>query len=377
MKSIRPTAKADSVRLPYSTTVHRRRHSSSVLFRVARGVGAVLSKAIRLSQPPSLEPQSSSDSAESEQPPSSLATVPVLSPGDILRDLAFFVQASEVHFFSTHPSLCAQVFGFVPGEVFEMSGGRAGASSDGGESGSASSIAGEVIVVVGARGGRLWVWAHGAAAARVLPVPERGPYGTPSSAAQVRVAIVQHYQLRQLAHSPSVQRCARSKAARGQDVQGELTWTVCAAYRSLCARAHAEAQRLYTPDQLAFLQCAPDVYVAATKRGDSVVIFPPTVTPATRESAEPPPPPTASSTVTSSIYTDIARRTPHAAAVVLLTPRVALVTGAVGWAGEGEVLLTDLLTEEEGYGEASLSASVVIRREEPDGHAHPRMRSVD
>ncbi|KAG5484368.1 hypothetical protein LSCM4_07935 [Leishmania orientalis] len=369
MKSTRTTAKSRWVRLPYSTTVYSRHHPSSVLSRVARGIGAVLAKATFLRQPPSLEQRGVSGVAASPLPSSSLATLPALAPGDILRDIAFFTQASEVNFFSTHPSLCAQMFGVVPGEIFEMGGGSAGPSSGAGEAESGSSIAGEAVVVVGARGGRLWVWAYGAATARVLPVPERGASATPSTAAEVRAVIVEHYQLRQIAHPSRAQCCAGSLKAREQDAQAELTRTVYAAFQCLCARAHEEAQRLYTPDQIAFLQCAPDLYVAAPKRGDRVTTASAAAVDAAGEDSESQqqqqlsdhmPPLPSSSTILSSIYTDIARHAPNADAVVLLAPRVELATGVVGWVGEGDVVLIDVLAGEEGYGKASLSASVVI-----------------
>ncbi|KAG5509994.1 hypothetical protein GH5_07842 [Leishmania sp. Ghana 2012 LV757] len=370
MKSTRTTAKSRWVRLPYSTTVYSRHHPSSVLSRVARGISAVLAKATFLRQPRSLEQRGVSGVAASPLPSSSSATLPALAPGDILRDIAFFTQASEVNFFSTHPSLCAQMFGVVPGEIFEMGGGCAEPSSGAGEAESGSSIAGEAVVVVGARGGRLWVWAYGAATARVLPVPERGASATPSTAAEVRAVIVEHYQLRQLAHPSRAQCCAGSLKAREQDAQAELTRTVYAAFQCLCARAHEEAQRLYTPDQIAFLQCAPDLYVAAPKRGDRVTTASAAAVDAAGEDSESQqqqqqpsdhmPPLPSSSTILSSIYTDIARHAPNAAAVVLLAPRVELATGVVGWVGEGDVVLIDVLAGEEGYGEASLSASVVI-----------------
>ncbi|CBZ24791.1 conserved hypothetical protein [Leishmania mexicana MHOM/GT/2001/U1103] len=363
MKSTRTTAKVRSACLPYSTTMRSSRHTSSLLSRVAHSVGAVVAKVNPLRQQPSREEHSPSGLAESLL---SSVEPPVLAPGDILRDLAFFTHASEVGLFSTHPSLCARVFGVVPGDVFEIGGGRVITSSSGVDAEAGSRIAGELIVVVGARSGRLWVWAYGDEVARVLRVPSSTTSVMSSSAAEVRAAIVEHYQLRQLAH-PSRQQCSAGGGVAGEpDGQVEFVRAVCVAFQSLCARAHEEVQRLYTPDQLAFLQRAPDLYAAVTKRVDWVASSSDAASPAAGVNSEPQrqqsdhPHEMPSSFPSRSIYADLARHAPHTAAVVLLSPRVSLVTGAVGWVGEGDVVLADSLVGQGGYGEASLSASVVI-----------------
>ncbi|CAG9571059.1 conserved hypothetical protein [Leishmania major strain Friedlin] len=366
MKSTRTTAKVRPACLPYSTTMRSSRQTSSLLSRVAHSVGAVVAKANLLRQSPSREAHRPSGPAEGLRPSSSSAKPPVLASGDILRDLAFFTQASEVGFFSTHPSLCAQVFGVVPGDVFEVGGGCAVTSSSVVDVDAGSRMAREAIVVVGARSGKLWVWAYGDEAARVLRVPSSTTSAMLSSAVEVRAAIVEHYQLRQLVH-PSRRQCsAGGGKAMEQDAQVEFARTVCEAFQSLCARAHEEVQRLYTPDQLAFLQRAPDLYAAATKRVDRVASSLDDASPTAGVNSEPQrqqpnhPPDGSSSFLPRSIYSDIARHAQHAAAVVLLAPRVSLVTGAVGWVGEGDVVLADSLVSQGGCAEASLSASVVI-----------------
>ncbi|KAI5688695.1 hypothetical protein MNV84_01762 [Leishmania braziliensis] len=367
MKSARTTAKVRPGRLPYSTTVRRGRHARSLLSRVAHGVRAVMAKANFLRRLPSLEAHGALGLTESPLSSSSSVTPPALAPGDILRDLAFFTQASEVSFFSTHPSLCADVFGVAPGEVFEVGDSRASTSSGRVEGEASSSTAGEVIVVVGARGGKLWVWAYSDAYARVLRVPALTISATSLNATEVRAAIVAHHQLRELVNPSRAQHSTAGRKVRDQSAQVGLIKNVCAAFQSLCARACEEAGRLYTPDQQAFLQCAPDLYVAATRGADWAASPSAATSPAAGVNSEPqqqqpdhPPELYLPSFLLNSIYTDIARHAPHTATVVLLVPRVALATGAVGWAGEGDVLLTDTPVGQGGYGEASLSASVVI-----------------
>ncbi|TPP50080.1 Subtilase family protein [Leishmania donovani] len=362
----RGTDEVDSHYRKGATTIRSSRQTSSLLSRVAHSVGAVVAKVNRLRQPPSREAHSPSGLAEGLLSSSSSAKPPVLASGAILRDLAFFTQASEVSFFCTGPLLCAQVFGVAPGDVFEVGGGRAVTSSSGVDAEAGSRIAGEAIVVVGTRSGRLWVWAYGDEAARVLRVPSSTTPAILSSAAEVRAALVEHYQLRQLAH-PSHRQCsAGGGKAREQDAEAELVRTVREAFQSLCARAHEEVQRLYTPDQLAFLQRAPDLYAAVTKRVDWVASSSDAVSLAVGVNSEPQrqqpdhPPEMSSSVLPRSIYSDIARHAQHATAVVLLAPRVSLVTGAVGWVGEGDVVLAESLGGQGGCSEASLSVSVVI-----------------
>ncbi|GET86953.1 hypothetical protein, conserved [Leishmania tarentolae] len=367
MKSTRTTTKARPARLPYSTTMCSSSHTSSLLAQVAHSVGAVVAKANFLRKHPSGDAHGASKLAENGLSSSSSAKPPALAPGGIVRDLAFFTQASEVTFFSTHPSLCARVFGVLPGEVFEMGGERSATSSDSVDEEAGGRVAEKVIVVVGARGGRLWVWTYGDEAARILRVPASTTSCTPSSAAEVRVAIVEHYQLRQLVHSSRQQRSAGGAKAREQDAQVELVRTVHEAFQSLCTRAQEEVKRLYTEDQLAFLQRAPDLYAAATKRVDWAASSSDATSPAAGESSvpqrrQPDHAPEMSSSLfsSSSIYADIAHHAPNAAAVVLLAPCVLPRTGAIGWVGEGDVVLTDALMGHEGSVEASLSASVVI-----------------
>ncbi|KAG5509586.1 hypothetical protein JKF63_06291 [Porcisia hertigi] len=373
MKSIRTSGKGDAVRPPYSTTPHSHRAHERLrtLSRVARDVCAMMTKGKLLGQV-LFAKHKKSGLAETLLAPPPSSTLPALVPGDVLRDLAFFTQASEVSFFSTHPLLCARVFGVTPGEVFESGGVCVGASSDSGEAENGNSTSGEVIVVVGARGGRLWVWTHGDAAARVLSVPVCAAISASSSAAEVRSALMEHYQLRQFSRPSRPQRNpGDGKAQQRREEEEEarqqrLLSSVCADFQSLCARAHEEAQRLYTADQQAFLQSAPDMYVAVTKTGNSVANSPGAgASTATGAHAEPPPDDVrgapSSFSLSRSIYTDIACHSPHAATVVLLAPHVVLGTRAIGWVGEGDIVLPDALV---GQGrclsEASLSASVVM-----------------
>ncbi|KPI89689.1 hypothetical protein ABL78_1182 [Leptomonas seymouri] len=380
MKSARTPVKA-----------HTRHHGASLLSRVVRHVGATVSKLNPLRQGHCDTATSNFDGtcASSEtgnQDSEETTAVPVcpsaqcaddLQPGDILRDLPCFTAASEVAYFSTHRSLCAEVFGFVPGEVFEVMR----------ESGAAA--LGRVVVVLGTRGGKLYVLGYGESSARALYIPTAPGDGgsaqqgaevaasplaaapaspfTPSN--EVRAAMLSYYDAHLLYHpqrslTPSEEEIKKklrgipfnAKGGEGQSIelqkeqQEELAARVAdlrADLETLTARAQEEAQRIYTAEQRAFLQRAPDLYVAAM----------PAITPAYAASdsclAS------SSSSSAASVYAAVARGDAETHAVVLLAPRVMATTGTAGWAGEGDITIHASQAGLD-YGEGSLSASVVI-----------------
>ncbi|KAK7195198.1 hypothetical protein NESM_000444700 [Novymonas esmeraldas] len=331
MQSTRSPVKVSAARLPYSAATRERRQAASLLSRLARGVGAAVVKA---TQPPLPSSPSSSSSAAV-----AAVAAAALTAGDVLRDIAFFTQPSEVNFFSAHPSLCAQVFGFTPGEVLERSGGRDRPDELHDAAEEVAEVDSDVVVVVGARGGKLWVWAWGDAAARVWqhppPPADHAAVGADASvgASGVRAAMLAHCPHRPLCHPVEGLRGGGGGAAE------KRVHAALAAFHSLCDRAREEAQRLYTADQRAFLQCAPDLYVAAVGKSQQ------------QQQQD-------SVSSSDSLYFDIASNT---AAAVLLAPCVVVVaSGAVvGWVGEGNIVLTGALVGGDG-GVASLSASVVF-----------------
>lgn len=377
MKSARSSVKAQPSGLPYSSAANTYRHHNSLLTRLADRVGATVAKLNPLrrfqQQPNSIDGQhirnGSAAAAQSHATaPSALvssfgAVAPQLLPGDVLRDVPFFIQTAEVAYLSSHPSLCADVFGVVPGEVWEMMLGSGGA------------LLGHVAVVVGARGGKLWVLVCGETSARAVHVPhiteKYGETAASHSSAEVRAAVMAYHDARLLLHphraltaveeaearqfgsAHAVEKDGESEmhAQMHRAQQEELTSRirqVQADYTALRARATSEAQRVYTAEQRAFLQRAPDLYVAALSENAEEAR-------AEHEDVEL----QAGIKATSSVYAAVVRGDAGARAVVLLPPRILVATGTVGWTGEGDVAL---LASPAGpaCSEGSLSASVVL-----------------
>ncbi|KPA76440.1 hypothetical protein ABB37_07764 [Leptomonas pyrrhocoris] len=368
MKSFRAPAKAHARSpLPYGTVAHAHRQDVSLLSRMARNVGDAVAKLNLLRQrryrgaaaPPLHHADgSSSEEAAVTSASSSAGSAAALQPGDILRDAPFFTAASEVAYFSTHPSLCAEVFGFVPGEVLEV-------VREGG-----GVVASQLLVVLGARGGKLYVLRHGESSARTLCTLAASSPSTPAllSASGMRGAMLRLHNAHLLHHphrslTPAEEEAVVAAAATrnvggnpfrleandeqtpefSKEQRANLTERV-AQLRSeldaLSSRAREEAQRVYTAEQRAFLQRAPDLYVAAL--------------PSSTDTAT-----STQSVAATSVYAAVARGDAAARAVVLLTPRIIAATETVGWTGEGDVRLHPSHTER-GDVEGSLTASVVL-----------------
>ncbi|KAL7699253.1 hypothetical protein NQL31_000988 [Lotmaria passim] len=383
MKSDRTPAKAPPPpsALPYGTLADaRQRHGVSLLSRVVRHLGTTVAKLIPRRQYASAPrgtaaPSCSVTSVDEEQG----VAAPALQPGDVLRDVPFPTHKSEVAYFSTHPSLCADVFGFQPGEVLETVQCRIG--------GHGAAVVGQLVVVIGARGGRLYVLRYGESSASAWSTP-------PTPGNDVRGAILQHHGAHLVFHpSRSLTPAEEAEIQKPHGVlmllldavadasaqvsawqerrQQELAARVAqvrADAATLKARASAEAERVYNAEQRAFLQRAPDLYIAVlghsalchsgsaedqaeTSSMDAAEGYCGATTATTVPVSSPPSP---------SVYAAVARGDAAARAVILLSPRVVLTSGTVGWAGEGDVMLNasqaGLLEDVEG----SLSASVVM-----------------
>jgi hypothetical protein len=399
MRSARAPAKVQPSlsSLPYGSVSHTRhqhhRHAASLLSRVARRVGATVTKLSLLrrwngetaAQHAGTTTRSCEDEngalCASSSSPAEVGVGDTLQPGDVLRDLPCFTSTAEVTFLSTHPVLCADVFGLVPGEVLETMGeGRAG-------------VPGQLLVVVGARGGKLYVLGAGEAVVRPLHVPVVSPAHqshvwsttetspsrvcpSSSSASAVRAAILKHYAAHTVFH-PERSLTAAEKAAAASvhgalsdmnnregslvELQQELAARVAQVHADVAAltsRARAEGQRVYTAEQRSFLQRAPDLYVAVCPAPRTQWTQRDTLSDATAAAV--------SSTVSqaappsaASVYAAVAQSDAVACAVVLLPPRIIAATGTVGWVGEGDVVVPASQTGTDGNA-GSLSASIVI-----------------
>lgn len=274
-----------------------------------------------------------------------------LRPGDVIRDFPYFTQVSEVQYFSTHPSLVVDTFGFWHGTRLKF--GR-GAWS------------GQEATVVGVLGGRLWVVLQGDAIARVLPmpsvagaslvmdVPEEITRLCPTST-WVRQRLISYYGITVLYEEDGTTKSTESSPTMSTNGNPFTP--------ALMAEVAEEAQRLYTPQQREFLQRAPDLYVhlvdedgapAAPEDGQNA-------SPTSSRAGSPHSPLGSSGTQQQqapSLYQHfIDDREGAGSRLVLLAPRVILSSGTVGWAGEGTVVANAGGVYQS---HASLSASIVV-----------------
>ncbi|EAN79348.1 uncharacterized protein TEOVI_000530700 [Trypanosoma equiperdum] len=228
-----------------------------------------------------------------------------LKYGDILRDIPFHVHNRIISYFSTHPTLCVEVFGVSHGQCIRFTHGP---------------WARQTAIVIGVRGGKLWV------------LDKDGPV-----MARPLFTIEQHDWEKLL---PDEELLKRLK--EGLEV----------------ARRGAELD--YDPEQREFLQKAPDLFVEVVdddmdyaNAGSSAAL-------SSRGSC--------AKTIRSERYTSnvnpvrgmddgIFELPERSRKRVILVPQIAQVTGDAGWAGEGLVVVN-------GGGvrsfTSSLSASVLL-----------------
>lgn len=353
-----------------------------------------------------------------------------LQPGDVIRDFPFFTQTAEVQFFSTHPTLCEDVFGAAHGDRLSFF---------------AGAWAGRCATVIGARGGLLWVLLDGEDVARVLPIPPpSSSYHSAHTAATAAGAVSSLGTAEPIANvwdhlcavygmervgvdEQQAQNPTDSRHDADSDNQNQKKKKSRSEQASLIglspqrlSEAVAAAERLYTPEQRAFLQRAPDLFAClvdddeavrvsgadsgegedANAEPDEVIMVsvkergasdPSQNAASTYRSTESDPDvataPSSSSALASSnsaamsasagwravlpaglsarmaaagytsMYDAVARAPQTSQKLVVLAPRVVSSTGAVGWAGEAVVLA-------EGGGvhqfQASLSSSIVV-----------------
>lgn len=309
--------------------------------------------------------------AQTPQPP----LLPPLQAGQVLRDFPFFTQSAEVRFFSTHPSLLDEVFGLRHGQRLRFTRGA---------------WAGLQATVIGARGGAVWVLLAAESVARELPLPspyaadpadedddddvgvdgdgdgdagERSASSPPAPAAAAAAAAARLVQRRLQRHyglefvpSPQPQGGVAAEAVTEEGFPIELLHA-----------AEAQASRLFTPEQRAFLQRAPDLFVSVVDESSSpedsddglqrssLSFYQRAVSTAAAASSS-------ASTRTSranSGRSAQSRKSGRAdnSRVVLLSPCVLAASGTLGWGGEGAVMVN-------GGGvqafPASLSASIVV-----------------
>nr|CCC52918.1 conserved hypothetical protein [Trypanosoma vivax Y486] len=227
---------------------------------------------------------------------------PRLEYGDIIRDLPFHTHNRVVSFFSTHQSLCSDIFGVSHGQCLRMMRGP---------------WANELVVVIGVRGGRLWVLSDSG------PVVARPIYA------------VEYLRWEKVAQVPSLEKRLREGLEAAQ----------------------RDAKLDYDAEQREFLQKAPDLFAEVLDDETEAAVH---VTKSNRNSGF------------SRLYTedyspirdtvgDTSRSTaPRCGATqkrVILVPQVELRTGSPGWAGEGVVLVNGGGVESFC---ASLSASVLL-----------------
>lgn len=328
--------------------------------------------------------------------------IPPLRPGDVIRDLPFFTQHAEVQFYSTHPSLLDDVFGLRHGRHIAFTHGA---------------WAGQEAVVVGARGGALWVLLAAESAARELPLPlvataidksrvnggravitatsgfdpflalEDGndnPQDTDAKSAAavpfpriIRDLLCDHYGIQ----FPSADAAGVTHGTNSSGGAQESHHGLGQLPADLLLAAEAQARRLFSDEQRAFLQCAPDLFLSVVDEtaaacggggggmasgGGSPFARPhhdgvggETDTADTRADSDL----SFYQSVVASVTGVGVGTSSHRGGggggpkMVLLPPCVLAATGTVGWGGEGAVVV-------EGGGvrtfAASMSASVVV-----------------
>lgn len=337
--------------------------------------------------------------------------LPPLQPGQVLRDLPFFTQNAEVHYFSTHPSLLDAVFGLGHGQRLRFSCGP---------------WAGQEAMVIGARGGAVWVLLRSETIARELPLPScyapsqlsvyavnptgeedsdddddtarpsltdrekrSGKASTSPSSPAVAVRLVRRQLERQYGMEVLPMDDESTSAEATHRIAAEVTHSAPFGIADLVQAAQAQAERLFTPEQRAFLQCAPDLFVsvvdedsedypvagdgsaAATAQAgarppegddDGLSFYQRAVSTTATEGMPSSRRPRSLSPSNSAMRHDhegspTGRRLRGAGRVVLLSPRVLSASGTLGWGGEGAVVVR-------GGGvhafTASMSASIVI-----------------
>lgn len=249
-----------------------------------------------------------------------------LRAGDILRDLPFLTQSSDVGYFSTHSSLCLEVFGFDHGEVLQF---HAGA------------YVGCIATVVGSRGGQLWVLLEDEDCACSLATPPSDGEAVEDMKGVMRARFVSYYGISFLAYPTR-----RTTSLHHRDLAAVVdmgdTNRLSAHqlhFTQLCLHAVVEAERLYSAEQRQFLQRAPDLFVAVVAAKNQI-----------------------DTTVLSggSFYQQLAHGQSGAAShLVLLSPCVLVSGAAMGWAGEGDVVVQYGGKSFPGHA-ASLSSSVAL-----------------
>ncbi|KEG10723.1 hypothetical protein DQ04_03371030 [Trypanosoma grayi] len=229
---------------------------------------------------------------------------PPLQYGDVLRDVPFHLHNRIVGFFSTHPSLCEDDFGVCHGQCIRFTRGP---------------WTNETAVVVGARGGYLWVVnREGPATARPLYAPEW--HGWEKVAAEPELLV---------------------RLREGLEA------------------AHRDADLDYDPEQREFLQKAPDLFAEVVDDEDNYGAGDVAVDDGWGEQKAS----CCSGRVSSntadghSVLSDASTTLSRARKRVILVPQVVQVSGDLGWAGEGVVVV-------DGGGvksfSSSLSASVLL-----------------
>nr|CCC94975.1 unnamed protein product [Trypanosoma congolense IL3000] len=228
-----------------------------------------------------------------------------LKYGDVLRDVPFHIHDRVVAYFSSHPTLCIEAFGVSHGQCLRFTHGPWARS---------------VAVVIGARGGKLWV------------LDKEGPV-----AARPLFTVEQH-------------------DWEKIDDDGELLKKL----RDGIAVARDNAELDYDGDQREFLQKAPDLFVEVVDDDvDNLSNYTSSIRSTRGSCARSIRSERCTTGVTTVVGMDdgvfeLPERTKKR---VILVPQVTQVTGDVGWAGEGLVVLNGGGVK---YFTSSLSASILL-----------------
>lgn len=176
---------------------------------------------------------------------------PTLRYGEILRDFPYFTENSTIQFFSTHPSLCENIFGYAHGQRIQLMNGT---------------WSGYTATVCGTRAGRFYIVLDGETMTRELSIPT--DIAGQALSYNVRDLLTQYHGMKstekdgcETPHHGHTERHAtdRQNNYATQPHQSDIKKTPFD--EDTMTRVRIEMMRTYTTEECAFLQRAPDLYI--------------------------------------------------------------------------------------------------------------------